>query len=88
MTKPRGYKAWTPTERKIYLTLGGVIRYARTNAGLSQADLAARVGLSRTSIANIENGHQKPLIDTLVWIGHHLSLKTSEILRACEDCWR
>jgi transcriptional regulator with XRE-family HTH domain len=37
-------------------TLGAVVRVARRAAGLSLADLGARVGVSRTRIAEIERG--------------------------------
>lgn len=42
----------------IYKTFGLKLRDARKKAGLTQIDLAERVGLSRTSITNIEKGRQ------------------------------
>ena len=42
----------------IYKTFGLKLRDARKRAGLTQVDLADRVGLSRTSITNIEKGRQ------------------------------
>ncbi len=42
----------------IYKAFGLKLRDARKRAGLTQVDLADRVGLSRTSITNIEKGRQ------------------------------
>lgn len=43
----------------IYRDLGKQLRDLRKQARLSQGDLATRVGLSRTSITNIERGRQR-----------------------------
>jgi transcriptional regulator with XRE-family HTH domain len=45
--------------REFYVEVGGRLREKRQQASLSQAELAQRVGLSRTSITNIERGHQQ-----------------------------
>lgn len=45
--------------REFYVEFGGRLRERRRKAGMSQAQLAQRVGLSRTSITNIEKGHQQ-----------------------------
>lgn len=42
----------------IYRALGESIRRHREAAGLRQEDLGAKIGLSRTSIVNIEAGRQ------------------------------
>ena len=42
----------------IYKEFGDRLRQARVNAGLTQGEVARRVGLSRTSITNIERGNQ------------------------------
>ena len=52
-------------ENKVYKEFGGRLRRARKNAKLTQENLAERVGLTRTSITNIEKGRQKVLIHTL-----------------------
>ena len=43
---------------QIYIDFGKQLRDLRKQARLSQADLAERVGLSRTSVTNIERGRQ------------------------------
>ncbi|MEO8009264.1 MAG: helix-turn-helix transcriptional regulator [Betaproteobacteria bacterium] len=44
--------------QQFYKEFGRLLRHYRSQAHLSQADLAERVGLSRTSITNIELGRQ------------------------------
>lgn len=53
------------TKRELYGTIGLRIRELRENAGITQDELAGIVGLTRTSITNIEKGIQKLGIDTL-----------------------
>ncbi|MBI2312978.1 MAG: helix-turn-helix transcriptional regulator [Betaproteobacteria bacterium] len=43
---------------RLYKEFGRILRSYRKEAHLSQLDLANRVGLSRTSITNIESGRQ------------------------------
>ena len=52
--------------------LGELIREARRRAGMSQAELAAKVGTTQSAVSRWERGHETPRADTLV-----------EILRAC-----
>jgi transcriptional regulator with XRE-family HTH domain len=40
------------------MAVGRMIRILRKQAGLTQQELANRVGMERTSICNIELGHQ------------------------------
>jgi transcriptional regulator with XRE-family HTH domain len=44
--------------RRFYEDVGRRLRRVRTEAGLTQQDLADAVGLSRASIANMEAGRQ------------------------------
>lgn len=44
---------------------GRTLRYCRRRAGLSQRQLAARLGLPQPAIARIESGRIAPRIDTL-----------------------
>ena len=50
----------------IYEQIGREIAQYRTSIGLSQADLARSIGLTRSSISNIEKGRQKMLVHTLL----------------------
>lgn len=60
------------------LGLAEMIRWARTAAGLSQAELGARVGTNGSTISAFERGTQEPTISTLHRIGratgHTLSI--------------
>jgi transcriptional regulator with XRE-family HTH domain len=47
---------------------------------VSQADLAAAVGLTRTSISNIEKGRQKMLVHTFLDIARALGIEPLELL--------
>ena len=44
--------------QRLYKEFGRLLRASRTNKGLTQQDVADRVGLSRTSVTNIELGRQ------------------------------
>lgn len=46
-----------------HIALGARVRLIRETLGLSQDDLSKRVGLKRASIANIEVGRQRFLLD-------------------------
>ncbi len=56
----------------LYLIIGQAIREAREARHLTQEDLAAAVGIQRTSIVNAEAGNQRIQIDTLYRIAVHL----------------
>lgn len=47
----------------VYRQFGSKIESIRTALGISQAELAKRVGLERTSVCNIEAGRQRVLLD-------------------------
>lgn len=55
--------------------LGPNIKALRKMARLTQAELAAKVGLERTSITNIENGRQTLNPRTLVLIADALGYR-------------
>lgn len=44
---------------------GRMLRYARSRAGLTQRELAARSGVPQATIARIERGRADPRVDTL-----------------------
>lgn len=55
-----------PAGRTEPRTLGWRVRRLRIRAGLRQTEVAERVGLSRSSITNIEADQQEPTVATLV----------------------
>lgn len=47
------------------LSAGALLRTARERAGLSQAELAARAGVTQSVISVYESGHRQPALSTL-----------------------
>ena len=64
----------------FYRRFGSNLRQARKAAGLSQADLALAISLTRTSVSNIEKGRQKVLLHTYEEILRVLNLQPGELL--------
>lgn len=64
---------------RFYKHVGEKIRAAR-GKGLSQEALAAAVGLTRTSISNIEKGRQRLLLHTLVDLAATLKVTPASLL--------
>jgi transcriptional regulator with XRE-family HTH domain len=64
----------------FYKQLGSNVRNNRKRLGLSQDELARAVGLTRTSLTNIENGRQHPPLHTFYDIVEQLNVDTSELL--------
>jgi transcriptional regulator with XRE-family HTH domain len=63
----------------FYKQVGGRIRTQR-GKNLSQEALASAIGLTRTSISNIENGRQKMLLHTLADIAAALKVDAVSLL--------
>lgn len=66
--------------RDFYWRFGQQLRQARIAAGLSQADLAVAVDLTRTSVSNIEKGRQKVLLHTFDKILGVLNAQADDLL--------
>lgn len=70
---------------QIYRELGRRVAGARQRADLTQERLAARVGLSRTSIVNLEAGRQRVPIHQLYRIAHALGRQPADLLPPSPD---
>ena len=73
----------------LYRLVGGALRRRRTEMGLTQSRLAAEIGVTRTSVTNIETGHQKPPLHLLFKIcvvlgveGKDIVPENSEVVRS------
>lgn len=64
----------------FYKELGGLIRDRRKAVGLSQETLARHVGLSRTSITNIECGRQQVALHLLCDLASFLQTDPAALL--------
>lgn len=64
----------------VYEKLGKNIRQARLRAGLTQEQLAKVIGLTRTSVNNIEHGRQKLLVHTLIDIANACNISPAILL--------
>jgi transcriptional regulator with XRE-family HTH domain len=64
----------------FYKLVGDKVRSARISAGLSQALLAERVGLTRSSVANLEAARQRTSLYHFVLISRALKAEVGELL--------
>lgn len=71
-------------EGRLKSAVGERIKQLRTQAGLSQEDLADKLGLLRTSITNIETGKQKLTLASLYSLSATFNLTFDEILPPVE----
>ena len=66
-----------------------LIRQARIDAALTQAELAARAGLSQSAIARLERGGSNPTVATLANViaatGHRLTLGATSQRASFDD---
>lgn len=62
-------------EDTIYDEIGALVAARRGALGLTQAEVAAKVGVSRPSLANIEVGRQRVLVHQLYAIARALEVE-------------
>lgn len=63
----------------FYQALGERLKKARKSARLTQEDLASAVGISRTSVANMEAGRQHVSVHLLAQFADRLGLSVSDL---------
>ena len=64
----------------LYREFGELLRARRKSAGLTQSQVAERVGLQRTSITNIEKGRQHVLLHQLILLAAAVGATPEELL--------
>lgn len=69
-----------PDEKEFYEALGGRLRIAREVKGVTQGHLAKKLGLTRTSVINMEQGHQGIQLHHLVKITEYLGVSFQLLL--------
>jgi transcriptional regulator with XRE-family HTH domain len=62
------------------MTFGARLKQARERAGLSQAELARRSGLSVRNVQNWEQGHREPLAGRLLALARALGVPVESLL--------
>lgn len=67
-------------ERTFYSTFGAMLAAARRKGGISQQTLAEELGLTRTSITNIEKGRQPLQLHSLYLIAGSLRVEVKDLL--------
>ena len=65
---------------QLYETIGDQIKAARTRQRVTQTELAKRVGLTRSSIANIEAGRQRVMIHWVMQIAEALNVSAIRLI--------
>jgi DNA-binding XRE family transcriptional regulator/predicted RNase H-like HicB family nuclease len=70
---PRGGRVIAvPVSARLGLTL--TLRWARQDAGLSQAALARKLGVSQQAVAKVEHPDANPTVDTLLRVANLLGM--------------
>lgn len=64
----------------ILAALGAAIREHRTEAGLTQAQLAERAGIGRPHLNHIEGGRKSPTVVVLVHLARGLGVDPAALL--------
>lgn len=64
---------------RVRKKLGYKIRLLREQQGFSQGDLAYRVGINRSYLSEVENGHRNLTVDILTRLADIMSVTLSEL---------
>ena len=73
------------TDMELYRRLGRAIAERRGELGITQGDVAEKLGLSRASLANLENGRQRIMVHQLFALVN--ALKLESILDLVPKLW-
>jgi transcriptional regulator with XRE-family HTH domain len=69
---------WVLDRRRV---IGEEIRAARLHANLTQERLAELAGMDRQAVNRIEQGHQSPVLDSLIRIAYALGVPLADLVR-------
>jgi len=64
----------------LYGFVGDLVRQKRTQIGVSQEELAGKIGLARVSVVNIERGRQRPPLHVLWLIAEVLGVELRDLI--------
>ena len=68
-----------------YESLGSHVRRARKAAGMTQYELAERLGISTSFLGHIERGSRKASLETLVKISNELKVSLDDLMEDSLD---
>jgi len=68
--------------------VGGNVRRLRTAAGLTQAELAEKMGVDRAYVSALELGERNPTIITLWHVSQALGVKIARLFVERERYWK
>jgi len=74
-----------PLTRRLYLEMGVRVRRRRDSLELTQEQLAGIIGVSRSSIANIERGQQHAPVHLLLALAEALNVEMGDLLPTHEQ---
>ena len=74
-----------PAAARLYAYVGSKIRNRRVAEERTQEDLAARVGMARTSLTNLERGRQHIPLHTLMRLASELDLELADLMPSMAD---
>ena len=74
-------KSDEPVSDDLRTVFGTNLREARIKAGLTQAELADRTGLTQQYVSLVEAGHQNITIDTMAALARVIGRDVSALLR-------
>lgn len=66
--------------KRFYEDVGERVRQARQGKGLTQAQVAAKLGLTRSSVANLEAGRQRVPVHVLAMLVEHFGAQWTDVL--------
>lgn len=69
----------------VYVSFGEIIKARRVALGWTQTDLASKVGLSRTSVTNIEIGRQRILLSDLFDFARAFGVSPKTLFNAIQE---
>ena len=63
-----------------YFEIGKRMKQARTNAGINQRDMSAKLSLTNSSYSNYENGYSEPPVEIILKFCDILGITLSDLL--------
>ena len=84
MSKSTKRQAKTPQLGGEGALFGARLRELRTARGLTQPDIAARVGTSASNISDLERGIKVPTLTTVARLAQALNCKVTELVEVLD----